>query len=344
MTFLPSIPNLLATAAEGPVGGGFWMPRQASPIADVVDDIFFFILWISVFFFVLIVALMVLFVIKYRRREGQERQPSASHNTVLEVTWTIIPLILVIIIFYVGLRGYVGMVQEPLNAYEVWVTGQRWFWSFEHANGAVQSDRLTVPAGRPVKLKMTSTDVIHSFYIPDFRLKKDVVPGRYTYLWFEAPEPGQYQLFCAEYCGAQHSQMTGIIEVVPADQFEDIITQKANWIDDYADEDLARAGLRLYPRCQSCHTLDGSRLQGPSFRETHRLWGQQRVLDDGSEVTVDENYVRNSIINPASQIVMNYPNVMPTFQGQLKEREVRALIEFIRKLDEVVDESGNPIE
>jgi cytochrome c oxidase subunit 2 len=138
--------------------------------------------------------------------------------------------------------------------------------------------------------------------------------------------------------------MAGIIEVTPAEAFEDVITQKANWIDDYADEDLARAGLRLYPRCQSCHTLDGSPLQGPSFRETHRLWGQSRVFADGSEAIVDENYVRDSILNPGAQIVMNYANVMPTFQGQLKEREIRALIEFIRKLDEVVDESGNPLE
>jgi len=342
MTLIQSIPAMLAAATEGPVGGGFWMPRQASTAADVVDNIFFFILWISVFFFILIVALMVLFVIKYRRREGHESAKAATHNTALELTWTIIPLILVIIIFYVGLRGYVGMIQEPRNAYEVWVTGQRWSWTFEHTNGAVQTNVLTVPAGRPVKLKMTSTDVIHSFYIPDFRKKQDVVPGRYTYLWFEAPEPGQYQLFCAEYCGTQHSQMAGIIEVTPEEEFEDVIAQKANWIDDYADADLARAGLRLYARCQSCHTLDGSPLQGPSFRETNRLWGQKRIFADGSEAAVDENYVRNSILNPGAQIVMNYSNVMPTFQGQLKEREIRALIEFVRKLDEVVDESGSP--
>jgi cytochrome c oxidase subunit 2 len=330
-------------------GGGLWLPPQYSTVAPQVDWAFWFIFWLCVFFFVLIVVLMGLFMWKYRRRaKVQIAHDAPSHHTPLELTWTIIPLILVIWMFWMGLRGYVDLAQEPQNAYEVYVTAQQWSWTFEHRNGATEINQLTVPSGRPVKLIMTSTDVLHAFFVPVFRVKQDVVPGRYTNLWFESTRPGTYQLFCAEYCGTDHSQMAGIVRAMEADDFEREITELANWIKDVPDEKLHLAGLRVYARCASCHTLDGSVKIGPSFWETHDLWGQQRQLADGSKVVVDENYIRTSLMNPGGQIVVGedgrgFPNQMPVLGLQMKEKEIRAMIEFIKRLDEVVDREGKPV-
>jgi cytochrome c oxidase subunit 2 len=345
MTFLGNTLNAMLAMAAGDAGGGFWMPPRASTIAESIDWVFFFIYWICVFFFVLIMGLMIVFIVKYRRRaEGEGAASNITHHTPLEITWTVIPLILVIAIFFMGLRSYVDLVEAPKNAYEVNVTGQQWSWLFEHRNGATDDRILKVPAGRPVKLIMTSQDVLHAMFIPAFRVKQDLVPGRFTYLWFEAMEPGTHQLFCAEYCGTAHSQMAGFVEVLPPDEFERQIEEDARWLDEVPDEQLHKAGLRLYSRCASCHTLDGTNLIGPSFRETHENWGKPRVMQDGRSVTIDENYIQNSILNPAGDIVANYPNQMPSFAGQLDTRAVQAISEFIKRLDEVVDASGNPIE
>ncbi len=191
---------------------------------------------------------------------------------------------------------------------------------------------------------MTSQDVLHAMFIPAFRVKQDIVPGRYTYLWFEAKEPGLHQFFCAEYCGKDHSNMVGFVKVLSPAAFEREIAEDANWLADWPEEELHRAGLRIYSRCASCHSLDGSRLIGPSFWETHALWGKERTLTGGRKVTVDENYVRDSMIDPQGSIVDTYPNQMPSFQGQLDDLHIRAMYEFIKHLDEVVDENGNPIE
>lgn len=347
MTFL----SLLATAVapiDNNIADSFWLPPQASSVAEPVDKIFYLIYWICVFFFVLIVVLMTWFVIKYRRRDvSQKAEKAPTHNTPIEVTWTVIPLLLVIGIFYMGLTTYAEMIEPPANAYEVYATGQKWAWTFDHRNGASETNLLRVPAGRPVKLIISSTDVLHAVFIPAFRLKQDAVPGRYTTLWFEtedSDEPVQYQLFCAEYCGEEHSRMTATVRVVPEEQFEkEILEAATGWKDLPVEELKYYAYEKLYARCVSCHTLDGSVKQGPSFWETHNNWGKERVLKDGSSVTVDENYVRNSILNPAGQIVEGFPNVMPTFQGQLKERQVLALVEMIKHLDEIVDEKGNEL-
>ena len=335
--------SLIGTTSGGDtLPRSFWMPPQSSTVAGSVDWIYFFIYWICVFFFVIIVALMVVFVVKYRRKDvHQKAERSASHHTALELTWTIIPLLLVIAIFYVGLRGYVNMRAVPANPYEVNVIAQKWSWTFKHRNGATETNELTVPAGRPVRLVMESVDVIHSLYIPAFRVKQDVVPGRYTDLWFEADE-GIYQLFCAEYCGQQHSTMAATVNVLPLDEFDVAIEEAANWIEnEFTEETLYLAGYRLFNRCASCHSIDGSRQTGPSFWETHDLWGKERQFADGTSVVVDENYVRDSILNPGNHIVETYPNVMPTFQGQLKPLEVTALVQFIKRLDEVVSSEGD---
>jgi cytochrome c oxidase subunit 2 len=186
--------------------GGFWLPEQASDAASGVDNLFSFIFWISLFFFALIVILMLVFVVRYRRREGVEPEPSPSHNTALEVTWTVIPLLLVMVIFAWGFKVYIDMRTPPANSYEVQVTGQKWKWLFTYPTGHVDEE-LHVPVDQPVRLVMTSEDVIHSFYVPAFRIKQDVVPGRYSKVWFRATKVGTYQIFCAEYCGTGHSDM-----------------------------------------------------------------------------------------------------------------------------------------
>jgi cytochrome c oxidase subunit 2 len=338
------IGGLLAAAAAKTPGSFFGMPEQASTVAEDVDRIFDFITWVSLFFFVLIVGLMVYFAIRYRRRAHVTETGGPKHNTVLEVTWTLIPLVLVIVIFYVGLRGYVQLATPPANTYNIDATGQRWFWTFSYPNGAVETNLLHVPVDQPVKLTMRSEDVVHSLFIPAFRVKQDVVPGRKTELWFEATREGEFDLYCAEYCGTQHSQMLAKVIVYGAQEFETIIDDLAAWIDRVPEEQLHLAGALLYNQCASCHTLDGSSSIGPSFKETYDLLaaGGTRELADGTTMAVDEDYVRTSILNPLAQIAVNsttgtaYPSSMPAGIGnQLGPRKLEAMVRFIAQLDEV---------
>jgi cytochrome c oxidase subunit 2 len=348
------LPLLLGTAPDlsGPT---FWMPEQASSVASDIDWIFTFITRLCYFFFVLIVVTMVVFIVKYRRREGHRAEVTATHNTPLELTWTIVPLILVIAIFYVGMRGYVNLRQAPQGTYEVQVTGQKWQWTFEHRNGAIETGILRVPVNRPVKLVITSTDVLHSVYIPAFRVKMDAVPGRITTLWFEAETVGDYDLFCAEYCGTSHSQMNARVLVYSEDDFPVAIEEAANWIDEYADEDLHRAGARLFNRCSSCHSLDGRTNTGPTWQG---MWQRTEegttVFTDGTTLAdlvgpgrmyeTPEDYMMQSIVNPQEKIVANYTGAMPTFQGLLKPREILAIVQFMKRLDEFeLDDKGNPV-
>jgi cytochrome c oxidase subunit 2 len=352
VTLHPIIGGLLAAAADKTPGSFFGMPEQASTVAEDVDRIFDFVTWISLFFFVLIVGLMVYFVIKYRRRAHVTETAGPKHNTALEVTWTLIPLVLVIVIFYVGMRGYINLATPPANTYDIDATGQRWFWTFNYPNGATETNVLHVPVGRPVKLIMRSEDVVHSLFIPAFRVKQDVVPGRRTELWFEATRVGEFDLYCAEYCGTQHSQMLAKVIVYSAEEFDAVIDDLAAWIDRVPDEQLHLAGALIYNQCASCHTLDGSTMIGPSFRESYdlRVTGGTRTLADGTTVVVDDDYLRDSILNPIAQIATNsatgatYPSSMPPSIGnQLGPRKVEALVRFIAQLDEVAPD-GNLIE
>lgn len=335
----------LATAAPAPSelvprAHGLWMPEQASTIADSVDGVFHLITWISAFFFVLITVLLVFFVVKYRRMEGRRPEESPTHHTTLELTWTIIPLLLVIVIFYVGMQGYIHQTTVPADAYRVNVTAQKWDWNFHYVNGCNPTNVLYVPVGRPVELVMTSTDVLHSLYVPAFRAKMDVVPGRYTRMWFEATRPGTFELYCAEYCGTQHSQMVGTVIALEDDELEAELEKCARWIDDVSADWLHVAGARLFNEkgCTQCHTVDlaKTRLTGPPLRETHELFvaGGTRQFVDGRSRVVDEDYIRDSILVPGRDIVIPFPNTMPSFQGILREREVFAVIEFLRRLDE----------
>ncbi len=322
------------------------MPEQASTLAPEIDFVFNVITWISIFFFVLIVALLVIFVLKYRRTNGRRPEESPTHHTALELTWTIIPLILVIVIFYYGMQGYIIASTPPVGAYEVNVTAQKWSWRFEHRNGARETAELVVPANRPVRLIMTSQDVLHSLFIPAFRVKQDVVPGRFTQVWFTATRPGEYDLFCAEYCGTEHSQMLARVIVLEEGKFEEEIERRAQWIDEVAEEQLYLAGGRIYlSTCMQCHTVQpGIRLQGPSLWDTHELLvqGGQRQFADGNSRVVDENYILDSLNVPGREIVVGYGNVMPP-HDRLSTRSKIALIEFIRRLDEIeLDARGRP--
>jgi len=326
MTALPTLGEMSARLAQG-TDGSFWMPPAVSTMARHVDWLFNFILAISVFFFLLIVVVMTLFVIRYRRRAGAAAEASPSHHTGLELTWTIIPVLLVAVIFFFGFKGYLDMSTAPVNAYEILVDGQKWNWSFTYPNGYVDSN-LHVPVDRPVRLVMTSADVIHSLFVPAFRIKQDVVPGRYSKAWFEATEPGEYELFCAEYCGTSHSGMVALVVVHPPGEFEAWLEKASNFLETMTPVD---AGRKLFQvrGCLQCHSVDGTAKVGPTLLG---VFGHAQPLADGSSVTVDENYIRESILEPMAKVAAGYEPVMPTYQGRLKDAEIMAIIEYLKSL------------
>lgn len=306
---------------------GLWMPEQASTVASEVDWLFLFILWICIAMFVLIAILLAVFVVKFHGKPGQRSQKSPSHSTALEMAWTIPPTIVVLVIFYLGFRGYLDMTTPPPNAYEIQVTAFKWGWSFTYPNGHVDST-LHVPLDRPVRLILQSQDVIHSLYVPSFRVKKDVVPGRYNHMWFQATQAGSFDLYCTEYCGTGHSLMLTKVEVQEPSAFTKWLEDAGNFVDKMPP---AEAGLKLFELrgCKQCHSVDGSRMTGPSFKG---LFGNARNFTAGGDVTADENYIRESILNPSAKVVKGFENVMPTYQGRMKDNEITAIIEYIKTL------------
>lgn len=233
------------------------------------------------------------------------------------------------IIFVWGFKDFVRLHIVPANATEIKVTAQKWFWSFDYADGANSVGELVVPVGKPIKLLMSSKDVIHSFFIPAFRVKMDVLPNRYTITWFEATHTGEFDLFCAEFCGKGHSEMLGKVKVLPEEEYQ-------KWLEagsgPAAGESLRDYGARVYVKyaCNTCHSVDGSKNVGPTFKG---LFARRVALADGSMITVDENYLRESMLNPMSKVVAGYNPVMPTFQGMLKDVDIDALIEYIKSLE-----------
>ncbi|HPC82371.1 MAG TPA: cytochrome c oxidase subunit II [Thermoanaerobaculaceae bacterium] len=319
--------TLRATVQAGGRDGGFWMPPAASTTAGEVDALFHFILWLSAFFFALIVGLMVLFVVRYHRRRAARPQRSASHNTALELTWTVIPLVLVVVIFGWGFKVFLDMNTVPADAYEIQVTGQKWKWLFTYPTGHVD-ENLHVPVNRPVRLVMTSEDVIHSFFVPAFRVKRDVVPGRYSKLWFEAKRAGAFDIFCAEYCGSSHSDMIAKVVVHPEGEFEAWLEKEGNVLSKLPP---AEAGERLYRirGCAQCHSVDGSAGIGPTLQG---LFGETVPLAGGGTAIADENYVRESILEPQASVVAGFQPVMPTYKGRLTDAEITALIAYLKTL------------
>lgn len=305
-------------------GSSFWMPAQASTFAGDVDDLYFFIYWLCVFFFLVIAGGTVLFAWKYRRRRpDQLASAQITHNTLIEAAWTIIPTIICIGIFAWSFKVYMGLQVAPADASEYKVVGKQWAWEFTEPDGCQTYGELHVPADKPVKLLMRSEDVIHSFYVPDFRIKQDVIPGRYTGLWFQAPKANAkgHQVFCTEYCGTSHSDMLAKIVVHTPEEME-----KKAWCETKAD---AATGEKLFKAlCAACHTIDGNRLVGPSFKG---LFGRDEKLTGGATVKVDENYIVESIRNPTAKVVDTYPPAMPPFP-QLKDKEIDAIIMYIKTL------------
>jgi len=310
----------------------FLLPPAKSTLAEQTDTLFWFVHGSSLILTIGLIAVIVYFVYKYRRKSEDEVTPLITHNSALEVTWSVIPLILTLVIFGWGYQVFMNQQVIPDDAYEVNVTAQKWLWQFTYENGARSTGKLHVPADRPIKLVMSSNDAIHSFFVPDYRLKQDVVPGRYTEMWFNAPEPGNSTIFCTEYCGTGHSDMLGEIIVHEQDEFKDWLADNAGGAskpEDLAPDEWGKQ-LAQQNACQTCHSTDGSQMTGPTWQG---LFGHEAKLADGSTVTADENYLRESILEPEAKIVEGYQaGLMPTYQGQLNDKEINAIIEYIKTL------------
>jgi cytochrome c oxidase subunit 2 len=314
--------------------GSFWLPPRASTTAASVDWAFYFVFYTALVFFVLIVAVMLLFVIRYRRRPGVRATKTATHSTVLELTWTGIPIILVIVMFATGLKVFVNMTTVPGIGREINVTAHKWAWEFQYSNGYIDTE-LHVPVDEPVRLVMNSLDVIHSLYVPAFRTKMDVVPGRYSKTWFKATQVGEFDLYCAEYCGAGHSDMITKVIVHPAGGFDKWLEEAGNWVQKATPVEAGKIlvmGDRQGRRgrgCSQCHRVDGQAKIGPPL---NGLFGTEQTMKDGSKVLVDENYIRESILEPQAKVVAGYEPVMPTYKGRLKEEELSAIIAYLKSL------------
>ncbi len=306
----------------------FGLPEQASTVAPSVDRVYLIILGLSTFFFVAIIATLIYFLIKYRRKDPNQRTSPIHENLVLEITWIIIPSVLLVWIFLEGFWAWVPMNYAPADAIEVRVTAQQWKWLFDYPKANVKNaPELVVPVGKPVKLIMSSVDVIHSFFVPAFRLKRDVLPNRYTTLWFQATKKGVYNMLCTEYCGKDHSTMVTRVRVVDQADFDKWVKKKQ---DEGANGKLLYANLG----CNTCHSIDGSKKAGggPSFKN---LFGKMEKVKEGGVVKtikVDENYIRTSIVNPNQHIVVGYPPLMPTFKGRITTSEINALTDYIKEL------------
>lgn len=309
------------------------MPPQVSTFAESIDNLYILCFWVSVFFFAIITGVLVFSLIKWRRKT--EDQPAASnetHNTALEVTWTVIPLIIVMVIFAWGWRGSLDMTMAPPDALTYQVRAQKWSWSIKHPNHTEPlSNEIWVPLGRPVKFVMSSADVLHSFFLPAMRVKRDVLPGRYQIVWFEATHTGTFPLFCTEYCGDNHSKMIGEIHVVEADEFEAGLREKRYQpqIDPNAPADVQGKGYFAAKGCASCHSVDGSKLVGPTFKG---LFGKEEELVDGSKVRVDQAYLVESILTPNAKVVKGFVlgQMPPQTVTEDEAKKIAAYIETLK--------------
>ena len=321
-------PLALPWMATNPLAqtSGFWLPDSAAD-NPAMDKVFSLTLVICSLLFLLVAGLLVLFVVRYRRRPGVAPQKSSAHNTVLEITWTGIPVLIVSVIFYQGFSAYMTMQKAPANSYDLRVSARQWAWQFIYPNGHVD-ERLHVPAGEPIRLTMTSEDVIHGLWIPALRVKQDVVPGRYSSLWFQADKPGIYDILCTQYCGDDHSNMLSTLEVQTPADYDKWLKDAANYLKTLPP---VEAGKILYQKrgCSQCHKLDGTPGTGPSFKG---IFGKPVHLTHGADVLVDDNYIRESILEPQAKVVDGFQPVMSTYKGLLSDDDITALIEFIKSL------------
>lgn len=301
------------------------LPEQASTVAGHVDALYVFLVAVSIVFTILTAALVLLFVVRYRRRSEDDVPPPPHEDSKLEILCGSVLLVLVLVMFGWGAKVFFESSRPPADAMEILVVGKQWMWKLQHPNGKREINELHVPVGQPIQLTMTSEDVIHSFYIPAFRVKQDVLPGRYTKVWFEATQPGRYHLFCTEYCGTEHSRMGGFVTVLSQADYE-------RWLRGAAatPETPVEAGTRLFTQlgCVTCHSAGSGQL-GPNLAG---IVGHATKLTDGTEVLVDDEYLRESILNSQAKVVAGYQPVMPVFKGLISEDQLLQLIAYIKSL------------
>ena len=343
--------SLTLTVAQdiGPLQKLFFGENGASSLAQESDKVFFWILWFGIIWFIVLMGLMIFWCIKYRRRPGVPAQRSAHHNTKLELAWTILPSVFLGAMFYYGFHGYITKLVAPSNAEMVDVMGQKWDWVITYNNGAVPPEKtqiggkmdapiIYVPLGRPIKFRITSKDVLHSFWIPDFRFKFDAMPNRYTSFWIEAEELGDHWIFCAEYCGDYHSEMAAMLRVVPAAEYDAL---KTEW---YAKQNSGtpwQRGKMLVETkggCIACHSVNGAPGVGPTW---DNAWGYEVALADGSKIPADDadawdNYAHESIVNPNAKIHSGYPSPSPmsSYAGTFSDQEVGYIVAYLRHLSD----------
>jgi cytochrome c oxidase subunit 2 len=302
-----------------------FIPESASTYSGDVDALYFYISGVTVFFTLLISLVIIFFVIRYRRRNPFEIPRPLEGSTKLETLWSVIPLLIAMSIFVWGAKVYFAQYRPQKNAMEIYVVGKQWMWKFQHSTGQREINELHIPVGRKIKLIMTTEDVIHDVFIPAFRIKADVVPGRYTTEWFEATRPGRYHLFCAEYCGMNHSGMGGWVVVMEPTEFD-------NWLSGNANQmSPAAAGQQMFESlgCVSCHGANGEGGRGPALLG---LFGSNVSLGSGQTVRADEGYIRESILNPQAKIVSGFGPIMPSFQGQVNEENLLQLVAYVKSL------------
>jgi len=313
-----------------------FMPEQASTIAHEIDELYVFTVVLSTVMSLLIIAAILFFIVKYRRKRADEIGHREVAGDWLEITWTVIPAIVFLGLFFWGTKVYFDTYRVPEGADRYYVVGKQWMWKFQHPAGNREINDFHVPLGRPIELVITSEDVIHSLFIPAFRLKRDAVPGRYATAWFEATQTGTFDIFCAEYCGTEHSMMIGKITVMEPADYE-------AWLEDkIPGRTLVASGEELFQEkaCGTCHRPD-SDARAPIL---NGVYGSEVALLGGKVVTADDNYIRESIVNPAKKVVAGYQPIMPTYKGQLTEEEILELMSYIESLErgdhEVDDATG----
>src|SRR5712692_9809694 len=301
-----------------------FFPESASTMAPRVDALYFVLLAISAFFGLLIAGLIVYYAIRFHRSSPDQVGTQIHGGMVLEIVWSVIPLLITMVIFVWGASVFFAMSHPPDETLNVYVVGKQWMWKFQHLDGQREINELHVPVGRAVKLITTSEDVIHDFFVPAFRVKADVIPGRYVNIWFQATKPGRYRLFCAEYCGTKHSGMIGEVVAMEPSEYQ-------TWLGGGAAEgSLASAGAKLFQdlACNTCHRPDAQG-RGPVLEGQ---FGKTVTLQSGETVTVDEAYVRESILQPAAKVTAGFQPIMPTFQGLVTEEQLLALVEYVKSL------------
>ena len=298
-------------------------PAEASGIAPYVDALCFFLVAMTIFGTTFVAILLLVFSVRYRR----EKNPVATQiegSTLLEATWTIIPLAIFLVTFVWGALLYFRIYDPPTNAMNIYVVGKQWMWKAEHPGGQHEINALHVPTGKPIQLTMISQDVFHSFSIPDFRIKREVIPGRYSTVWFEATQVGTYHIFCTQYCGTQHSGMVGEVTVMTPGDYKKWLEQSNS------GQSLAQNGERLFASmgCNSCHNGTAA-ARGPSLAG---VYGSKLTLTDGRQILVDDAYLRNAILNPSEHVTAGFAPIMPTYQGQISEDGLIDLVEFIKNM------------